>query len=95
MKMNMLFFTALLVFLLSQRVFAEPEMVLVEGGCFQMGDIIGNGDYDEKPVHEVCVGDFYIGMYEVTQREWMEVMGKNPSSFQGCDDCPVENVSWK
>ncbi len=41
------------------------------------------------------MGGFYIVMYEITQREWMEVMGKNPSSFQGCDDCPVENVSWK
>ena len=95
MKMNTLFFTALLVLLFSQRVFAEPEMVFVEGGCFQMGDFIGNGDDDERPAHEVCVGDFYIGKYEVTQREWMEIMGENPSSFQGCDDCPVENVSWK
>ena len=95
MKMNMLFFAVLLVFLFSQKVIAEPEMVFVEGGCFQMGDTIGNGDDDEKPVHEVCVDDFYIGKYEVTQREWVEIMGKNPSSFQDCDDCPVEKVSWK
>lgn len=95
MKINILFFTAFLLFMFSQRVIAEPEMVLVKGGCFQMGDIIGNGDDDEKPVHEVCLDDFYIGKYEVTQREWMEVMGKNPSAHQDCDDCPVENVSWK
>ncbi|GAX62536.1 hypothetical protein SCALIN_C34_0087 [Candidatus Scalindua japonica] len=70
-------------------------MVFVKGGCFKMGDIFGEGDRHEKPVHEVCVDNFYIGKYEVTQREWVEIMGKNPSNSQYRDDCPVENVSWK
>ena len=100
MKLNILFIVALSVFLFSQRVIAEPEivepeMVFVEGGCFQMGDLFNKGDDDERPAHEVCVDDFYIGKYEVTQREWIEIMGENPSVFEGCDDCPVENVSWK
>lgn len=95
MKLNILLIVALSVFLFSQRVIADPEMVFVEGGCFQMGDTFGKGDDDEKPVHEVCVDDFYIGKYEVMQREWVEIMGENPSSYQDCDDCPVENVSWK
>lgn len=95
MKMNMFFFTALLVFLFSQRVIAEPEMVFVKGGCFQMGDIFGKGDEIERPVHKVCLDDFYMGKYEVTQREWVEIIGANPSGFKGCDNCPVENVSWE
>ena len=33
------------------------EFVWIEGGCFQMGDIFGVGDQNEKPVHEVCVED--------------------------------------
>ncbi|MCP4699538.1 MAG: SUMF1/EgtB/PvdO family nonheme iron enzyme [Gammaproteobacteria bacterium] len=37
------------------------EMVLIRGGTFKMGDIQGNGDSDEKPVHEVTLNDFYIG----------------------------------
>ena len=46
------------------------EFVLVKGGCFRMGS-------DEvwwKPVHEVCLDDYCIGKYEVTQgsgqRSW-------------------------
>ncbi|MBK9337056.1 MAG: formylglycine-generating enzyme family protein [Lewinellaceae bacterium] len=51
-------------------------------------------DGDEKPAHQVTVPDFYIGKYEVTQKQWREVMGKAPSYFKNCDDCPVEQVSW-
>ncbi len=68
------------------------EMVFVEGGIFQMGS--NSGGSDEKPVHTVRIKSFYIGKYEVTQKQWREVMEKNPSRFSGCDNCPVENVSW-
>jgi sulfatase modifying factor 1 len=46
-------------------------------------------------VHEVCLDDFYIGKYEVTQKEWVDIMGwgTNPSAVKSCDDCPVDNVS--
>lgn len=71
---------------------AGMEMIKVEGGCFDMGS--NNGSSDEKPVHEVCVDDFYIGKTEVTQKQWHKVMGNNPSRFDGCDNCPVENVNW-
>ena len=70
------------------------EFIFVKGGCFQMGDSFGDGGDDEKPVHEVCVDDLYMGKYEVTQAEWQKIMGNNPSYFKGCDNCPVENVSW-
>jgi len=69
-------------------------MVFVKGGCFEMGDTFGDGNNFEKPVHEVCVDDFYIGSYEVTQDEWKVMMGNNPSYFKGCGKCPVERVSW-
>jgi formylglycine-generating enzyme required for sulfatase activity len=68
------------------------EMVYVKGGTFQMGS--NDGDSDEKPVHTVTVSDFYIGKYEVTQKQWREIMGNNPSNFKNCDNCPVEKVSW-
>jgi formylglycine-generating enzyme len=36
---------------------------------------------------------YYIGKYEVTQAEWMNVMGANPSVFQGARH-PVDSVTW-
>jgi formylglycine-generating enzyme required for sulfatase activity len=72
------------------------EFVLVKGGCFKMGDISGDGQADEKPVHEVCVDDFYIGKYPVTQGQWKAIMEKNPSYFKECGDtCPADGVTWK
>jgi formylglycine-generating enzyme required for sulfatase activity len=68
------------------------QMVFVKGGTFKMGSNDGAGD--EKPVHQVKLNDFCIGKYEVTQRQWQYVMGKNPSFFKDCEDCPVEQVSW-
>jgi len=72
------------------------EFVQVKGGCFKMGDIYGDGEADEKPVHEVCVDDFYMGKYPVTQRQWKDIMGENPSRFKECgENCPVDSVTWK
>jgi sulfatase modifying factor 1 len=68
-------------------------MVFVKGGCYQMGDTFGDGEADEKPVHQACISDFYIGKYVVTQEQWVAVMGSNPSKFTG-DRRPVEQVSW-
>ncbi len=71
------------------------EFVFVKGGCYDMGDNFGDGGGDEKPVHNVCVNDFYLGKYEVTQGQWRAVMGSNPSHFKDCGaSCPVEQVSW-
>jgi formylglycine-generating enzyme required for sulfatase activity/tRNA A-37 threonylcarbamoyl transferase component Bud32 len=69
------------------------DMVLVRGGSFEMGDTFGDGDDDEKPVHNVSVGDFYMGKYEVTQGEWEEIMGNNPSGFKHGNKYPVNSVS--
>jgi formylglycine-generating enzyme required for sulfatase activity len=71
------------------------ELVLVKGGCYQMGDIFSDGKKNETPVHEACVKDFYMGKFEVTQEQWLKVMGENPSQFSACGkNCPVDSVSW-
>jgi len=72
-------------------------MIYVQGGTFTMGctNEQGSDCYDsEKPSHSVTVSSYSIGKYEVTQAQWRAVMGSNPSHFSGCDNCPVENVSW-
>ena len=72
------------------------EFVLIPAGEFDMGspaDEEGRYD-DEGPVHTVTIEKaYYLGKYEVTQKQWREVMGSNPSDFKG-DDLPVEWVTW-
>jgi len=77
--------------MLPAALFAQ-DFVRVEGGTFQMGTASG-GNNDERPVRSVTLKSFNIGKYEVTQKEWVEVMGSNPSYFKG-DNLPVEQVSW-
>lgn len=77
------------------------EMIFVKGGTFIMGgqDHVDDGgpkggaDIDECP-HPVTIRDFSIGRYEVTQADWVAIMGSNPSFFQEHPECPVEQVSW-
>lgn len=69
------------------------NMVLVEGGTFNMAT---NPDYVYRKdiiTHQVALASFYIGRYEVTQEEWEEVMNYNPSHFKGATH-PVDNINW-
>jgi formylglycine-generating enzyme required for sulfatase activity len=52
-----------------------------------------SGENNERPVHQVRVQSFYMGIYAVTQEEWVKVTGSNPSKFRG-PDLPVETVNW-
>ena len=71
-------------------------MCWVPAGSFQMGspDNEQDRDGDEDPVHGVTFSEgFWLGKYEVTQKQWEAVMGDNPSYYDGVNR-PVENVSW-
>ena len=70
--------------------FTEMIFVQIPGDCFQMG----SNHKNSGPIHEVCVGDFYLGKYEVTQGEWQKVMGRNPSKSKNSSRHPVEMVSY-
>ncbi|MCC5945722.1 MAG: SUMF1/EgtB/PvdO family nonheme iron enzyme [Bernardetiaceae bacterium] len=74
-------------------------MIFVEGGSFTMGctpEQSSDCNDREEPAHKVTVSDYYIAETEVTQKLWQAVMGSDPAELynKGCDDCPVENVSW-
>lgn len=103
----------LLFALYSCIAFAQPEIksvqlnentqmdfALVPSGKFIMGspEDEKDRDKDESPQREVEITKaFYFGVYEVTQKEWLAVMGTNPSIFQGAEENlnnPVDMVSW-
>lgn len=65
---------------------AKDDFVLVKGGTFL-------NQYSAAENIDSTVEDFYISRFEVTQKEWTEVMGNNPSQFIG-ENRPVEMVSW-
>ncbi|MCM1496748.1 MAG: SUMF1/EgtB/PvdO family nonheme iron enzyme [Bacteroides sp.] len=72
----------------------EDGFIRISGGTFEMGSPDGEAwRSDDETLHTVTVSDFYISPYELTQKEYQDICGMNPSSFVG-DDLPVENVSW-
>ena len=86
----------------------EIEMIFVKGGTFTMGCTAEQGsdcEDDEKPAHLVTLSDFYIGKYEVTQKQWSEITGTDirrqrdnvneglPLRSFG-DNYPMYYVSW-
>jgi formylglycine-generating enzyme required for sulfatase activity len=73
------------------------DFVKVEGGTFTMGCTSEQGNScksDENPTRSVTLSNFYMAKYEVTQFQWISVMGSNPSKYASCNDCPIDNVSW-
>ncbi len=72
------------------------SFIRIPAGSFTMGSD-KNDEYaqkDEWPAHQVTISkDFYLGQFEVTQRQWSVIMGYNPSVFRHPDK-PVDMVSW-
>jgi formylglycine-generating enzyme required for sulfatase activity len=74
-----------------------PEMVTIQGGSFQMGSSSSwfsseKPPENEQPARNVSIKNFAMGRFEVTQKQWRELMGTSPSKFKG-DDLPVEQIS--
>ncbi|MGK7938973.1 MAG: SUMF1/EgtB/PvdO family nonheme iron enzyme [Crocosphaera sp.] len=70
------------------------DMVVIPGGTFYMGTSQKEGGdrQQEQPQHQVTLTSFCLGKYPITQAQWKQVMGDNPSYFKG-DNRPVENLS--
>ena len=73
------------------------EMVEIPAGRFMMGAVPNEGDAGsaEYPQHCVNVPKFYMSKYQITQAQYQQVMGTNPSHFKGNLLLPVENVNWE
>ena len=69
----------------------------IPGGRFYMGSH-DSDEYlrnNEHPQHKVILpGNFFIGVYPVTQKHFLELMEFNPSIVTDNEDCPVEGVTW-
>jgi formylglycine-generating enzyme required for sulfatase activity len=69
----------------------DMEFVEIGPGNFKMGT---SKYFNAQPIHEVRLENaFYMSKYEVTQKQWEQVMGSNPSASKG-ENQPVESVSW-
>lgn len=73
-------------------------MVTVPEGCFQMGDRFGDGYFNEKPLHEVCVSAFSICTFQITRGEFARFVkdtGFRTDAEKG-DGCYIyDGASWK
>ncbi|NOU23379.1 MAG: formylglycine-generating enzyme family protein [Methyloglobulus sp.] len=81
---------------LESKTFIGIKFILIEPGCFQMGNDKTPTDntIGEMPSHRVCIEKpFYLGETEVMQKQWENVMGSNPSKVKA-EDRPVDRVSW-
>jgi serine/threonine protein kinase len=79
------------------QVEAPGRWVVIKGGRFTMGAPFTEmgRDGDETPHIVDITRDFYLRTTEVTQGDFLAVMGYNPSQMTGCGaTCPVENVTW-
>jgi len=75
------------------------EFVKVPDGCYIMGDTHGDGQGDEKPLHEVCIDSFFVGRFEVTNAQYRKFSPyHNSGSYEGNnlngDSQPVTGVTW-
>ena len=81
-------------------IFLFMTIIVTTGACSRVPDqfvLVEGGDFVNTKSNlykkGLAISDFYISKYEVTQQEWVDIMGTNPSKFQG-DNLPVEMVSW-
>ncbi|HIJ85245.1 MAG TPA: SUMF1/EgtB/PvdO family nonheme iron enzyme [Magnetococcales bacterium] len=79
------------------KLWSDPEtgisLAFIPGGCFSMGS--EQESENENPVHEVCLDSFWMGVHEITQKQWRQVLNWLPEQSVLDDRFPVGNVSWQ
>ena len=61
------------------------KFILIPAGKYRMGDAPGRDATVDKP--------FYLGVFKVTQAQYVKVMGKNPSAHVA-DTNPADSIAW-
>jgi formylglycine-generating enzyme len=71
------------------------KFVWIPPGTFTMGSPKEDKRVNNETQHKVTLTKgFYMGVYTVTQEQWKEIMGNNPSRFKDEKNLPVETVAW-
>ena len=107
MKKTALFLIMVLLSLPSfSQEYMNIQMVFVKGGNYFMGcddhEYLAPEYDNEKPLHRINVGSYYIGKFEITNIQYKSLMGVYPPAYIGvnygnkdCDNCPVVKLSWE
>jgi formylglycine-generating enzyme required for sulfatase activity len=74
--------------------YLRMEFIFIKGGMFEMGDVFGDGNKNERPVHQVHVDDFWIGKFLVTQEQWKRIIGDLPFVHNDGNNYPVQGITW-
>ncbi len=76
------------------KCFGNIEAVFIKGGTFIMGSPENEKERDnDERQHKVTLSSFWIGKYEITQKQYTEITGTNPAYIKG-GTLPAEGVSW-
>jgi sulfatase modifying factor 1 len=100
MKKNYIYFATVVFFVLTGTKLSAQmiEMVPLNGATLELGATDEQLPYSfpkEFPAHKVEMPDFFIGKFEVTQNQWISVMGDNPSLNKNeASNHPVEYLDW-
>ena len=73
------------------------EMVYIPPGTFKMGNPVNNGDklFNERQHKVTLTKGFWIGKYEVTQKQWKSILNIPLEQTYGYgDDRPVHRIDW-
>jgi len=74
----------------------EMKFIYIQPGIFMMGSPKDEKGRDSNEIHHqvTLTKGFYMQTTQVTQKQWKALKGNNPSNFNGCEESPVEQVSW-
>jgi len=72
----------------------NEQLTLINGGVFQMGSPVNEPERSSDEIqHHVTVDNFYMAKTEISQKDYKNIMGSNPSETKG-DNLPVTNIAW-
>ena len=73
----------------------RPALLRILSGVLGMGSVVGEGNADERPLHEVRLSSFLMAATPVTGAQYASLMGRSPAPNDGVSpDLPVVFVSW-